>query len=75
MAAHAHGTEGMRRAVIGGVSSIEHGTYMTDEVMELMKEHGTYWVPTILAGVTVAERAEIDGYFLAFPGEQNSSKT
>ena len=63
VAAHAHGTEGMRRAVLAGVRSIEHGTYMSDEVMELMKERGTYYVPTILAGVTVAERAEIDGYF------------
>ena len=63
VAAHAHGTEGMKRAVLAGVRSIEHGTYMTDEVMELMKQHGTFYVPTILAGVTVAERAEIDGYF------------
>jgi imidazolonepropionase-like amidohydrolase len=63
VAAHAHGTEGMKRAVIAGVRSIEHGTYMTDEVMELMKQHGTFYVPTILAGVTVAERAAIDGYF------------
>jgi imidazolonepropionase-like amidohydrolase len=63
VAAHAHGTEGMKRAVIAGVRSIEHGTYMTDEVMELMKQRGTFYVPTILAGVTVAERAEIDGYF------------
>ena len=65
VAAHAHGTEGMKRAVIAGVRSIEHGTYMTDEVMELMKQHGTFYVPTILAGVTVAERAAIDGYFPA----------
>ena len=65
VAAHAHGTEGMKRAVLAGVRSIEHGTYMTDEVMELMKERGTFYVPTILAGVTVADRAEIDGYFPA----------
>ncbi len=65
VAAHAHGTEGMRRAIVAGVRSIEHGTYMTDEVMELMKQHGTFYVPTILAGVTVAERAGIDGYFPA----------
>ncbi len=63
VAAHAHGTEGMKRAVLAGVRSIEHGTYMTDEVMDLMKQRGTFYVPTILAGVTVAERAEIDGYF------------
>ncbi len=63
VAAHAHGAEGMRRAVVGGVSSIEHGTYMSDEVMKLMKKHGTYFVPTIIAGKFVAEKAEIPGYF------------
>ena len=62
VAVHAHGTEGMKRAVEAGVTSIEHGTYMSDEVMKLMKKRGTYYVPTILAGVTVAERAEEDGY-------------
>ncbi|MGH8194390.1 MAG: amidohydrolase family protein [Woeseiaceae bacterium] len=63
VAAHAHGTEGMKRAVIAGVASIEHGTYMDDDVMELMKEHGTYYVPTILAGNWVAEKSKIDGFF------------
>ncbi len=63
VAAHAHGAEGMKRAVRAGIKSIEHGTLMDDEVMDLMKEHGTYYVPTILAGVFVAEKAEIDGYF------------
>lgn len=63
VAAHAHGAEGMKRAVRAGVRTIEHGTYMDEETMRLMKERGTYYVPTILAGVTVAERAEIDGYF------------
>jgi imidazolonepropionase-like amidohydrolase len=63
VAAHAHGTEGMKRAVIAGVASIEHGTYMTKEVMDLMKKHGTYYVPTILAGNWVAEKAKIDGFF------------
>lgn len=63
VAAHAHGTEGMRRAVVGGVDSIEHGTYMSDEVMKLMKKKGTYYVPTIIAGKFVAEKAEIADYF------------
>ena len=63
VAAHAHGAEGMRRAVAAGVSSIEHGTYMSDEVMELMKEKGAWFVPTIMAGKFVAEKAEIEGYF------------
>ena len=63
VAAHAHGTEGMRRAVAAGVHSIEHGTYMSDAVMKLMKEMGTWYVPTIIAGMFVAEKARIDGYF------------
>ncbi|MDQ3228700.1 MAG: amidohydrolase family protein [Pseudomonadota bacterium] len=63
VAAHAHGTEGMKRAVLGGVHSIEHGTLMTDEVMRLMKERGTWYVPTIAAGRFVADKAKIDGYF------------
>lgn len=63
VAAHAHGTEGMKRAVLGGVTSIEHGTLMTEEVMRLMKERGTWYVPTIYAGRFVADKAKIDGYF------------
>ena len=63
VAAHAHGAEGMKRAIRAGVHSIEHGTLMDDEVIELMVEHGTWYVPTILAGAFVAEKAEIDGYF------------
>ena len=63
VAAHAHGTEGMKRAVIAGVASIEHGTFMDAEVMRLMKKNGTYYVPTILAGDWVAEKAMIDDYF------------
>lgn len=63
VAAHAHGTEGMKRAVIAGVASIEHGTYMDREVMQLMEERGTWYVPTIIAGNFVAEKAKIDGYF------------
>lgn len=63
VAVHAHGTEGMKRAVLAGVDSIEHGTYMTDEVIALMKEKGTYWVPTNVAGEWVAEKAKEKGYF------------
>jgi imidazolonepropionase-like amidohydrolase len=62
VAAHAHGAEGMLRAVNAGVTSIEHGTYMNDEIMRAMKKRGTYYVPTILAGVTVAELAQKDDY-------------
>ena len=63
VAAHAHGAESIRRAVIGGVDSIEHGTYMDDQDMKLMKEHGTWYVPTIIAGDFVAHKAAIPGYF------------
>ncbi len=63
VAVHAHGTEGIKRAVLAGVDSIEHGTYMTDEVIALMKEKGTYWVPTNMAGEWVAEKAKEKGYF------------
>jgi imidazolonepropionase-like amidohydrolase len=63
VAVHAHGTEGIKRAVLAGVDSIEHGTFMTDEIVELMKQRGTYWVPTLLAGEWVAEKAKEAGYF------------
>lgn len=63
VAVHAHGKDGMVRAIKAGVDSIEHGTYMDESVFALMKEHGTYYVPTITAGKSVAERAEIPGYF------------
>ncbi len=65
VAAHAHGAEGIRRAVIGGVDSIEHGTFMDDADMKLMKEHGTWYVPTIIAGKFVEEKANIPGYYPA----------
>ncbi|GHM99328.1 Xaa-Pro dipeptidase [Cytophagales bacterium WSM2-2] len=62
-AAHAHGAEGMKRAVLAGITTIEHGTLMTDEVMDLMKQKGTYHVPTIIAGRSAAEYAKIPGYY------------
>ena len=63
VAAHCHGEEAMRRAVVGGVHSIEHGTYMSEEVMKLMKEHGTYLVPTVTAGKAVGQFAKIPNYY------------
>ena len=63
IAAHAHGDEGMRRAVIGGVTTIEHGTKMSLQTMDLMKEYGTYFVPTITAGKAVAENASVKGFY------------
>ena len=62
-AAHAHGAEGMKRAVLAGITTIEHGTKMTDEVMDLMIQKGTFFVPTISAGKFVAEQAKVPGYY------------
>jgi imidazolonepropionase-like amidohydrolase len=63
VAVHAHGKEGMLRAIKAGVTSIEHGTYMDEEVFKQMKKYDTYYVPTIMAGAWVAEKAKIDGFF------------
>ena len=63
VAAHAHGDEGMQRAIKGGVKTIEHGTLMSAETMELMKEYDVYLVPTISAGKFVSEKAKIKGYY------------
>ncbi len=63
VAAHAHGDEGMYRAVLGGVTTIEHGTLMSVRTMDLMKEKNAYLVATITAGKQVAEKAKIKGYF------------
>ena len=63
VAVHAHGAEGMKRAIKAGVDSIEHGTFMDLEAMDLMIENGTYYVPTISAGEFVAEKSKIDNFF------------
>ncbi|ABG42776.1 amidohydrolase [Paraglaciecola sp. T6c] len=63
IAVHAHGKEGMERAIEAGVTSIEHGTYMDKQTFKLMKKHQTYYVPTVMAGNWVAEKAKIDGFF------------
>ncbi len=65
VAAHAHGDEGMQRAILGGVKTIEHGTLMSEKTMELMKKHDAYLVPTITAGKEVTQKAKIDGYYPA----------
>jgi imidazolonepropionase-like amidohydrolase len=63
VAAHAHGTEGIKRAVRAGVDTIEHGTFMDEEGMKLMKERGTFYVPTITAGNWVFEQAQKPDFF------------
>ncbi|MBC6365909.1 amidohydrolase family protein [Algoriphagus sp. AK58] len=63
VAAHAHGDEGMKRAVKAGIHSIEHGTLMTEETMDMMIKSGTWYVPTVTAGMSAAEYAKIPGYY------------
>lgn len=63
VAAHAHGAEGMKRAIKAGVTSIEHGTFMDEEAIELFKKQGTWYVPTIIAGKSTADSAKIPGYY------------
>lgn len=65
VAVHAHGAEGMKRAIRAGVNSIEHGTYMDDETIALMKQHGTWYVPTLTAGAAVGDSAKKPGYYPA----------
>ncbi len=63
VAAHAHGDEGMQRAILGGVKTIEHGTLMSEKTMELMKAHKAYYVPTITAGKEVSDKSKIKGFY------------
>lgn len=63
VAAHAHGDEGMQRAILGGVKTIEHGTKMSEETMAMMIERDVYYVPTITAGKEVGEKAKVKGYY------------
>ncbi len=58
---HAQGAEGVKNAIRAGVHSIEHGIYLDDEAIELMLEHGTFLVPTLLAPLAVVEIAESQG--------------
>lgn len=60
--AHAHGADGMKAAIKAGVDAIEHGTFMDEEVMEAMKARRLFYVPTTLAGLTVAEYARTQDF-------------
>ena len=62
-AAHAHGDEGMQRAILGGIKTIEHGTFMSEETMDLMKKYDAYLVPTLTAGKEVEKNAEVPGFY------------
>jgi len=63
VAAHAHGLAGIRAAVLAGVDSIEHGTFLDDATAKLMHDRGTYLVPTLLAGQEVLKLAQNPDYF------------
>jgi imidazolonepropionase-like amidohydrolase len=63
VAAHAHGAEGIKRAVRAGVDSIEHGTRADAEAFRLMVKNGTYLVPTLSAGRYVGEKAKVEGFY------------
>ncbi|NNT72390.1 amidohydrolase family protein [Flavobacterium sp. IMCC34852] len=65
VAAHAHGDEGMQRAVKSGVKTIEHGTEMSEATMDLMIKNNAYLVPTITAGKEVEENAKKENYYPA----------
>ena len=67
-AAHAHGDEGIQRAILGGVKTIEHGTYMSEESMDLMKKYDAYLVPTLTAGKEVEK---IIGHYSNFSNALN----
>lgn len=62
---HAHGAEGIKRAIRGGVASIEHGSLLDDECIALFKKWGTWYVPTLTAGRSVADSAKKPGYYPA----------
>ncbi len=58
--AHAQATQGIKNAVLGGISSIEHGIFLDEEVVEEMKRRGTWFVPTLVAPLWIVRRAESD---------------
>jgi imidazolonepropionase-like amidohydrolase len=66
VAAHAHGADGMKRALRAGVTTIEHGSFLDDECIALFIEKGAYLVPTIIAGKTASDSAKIPGYYHPF---------
>jgi imidazolonepropionase-like amidohydrolase len=63
VAAHAHGAEGLKRALRAGIDSIEHGTMMDDEAIALFKKTGAWYVPTLSAGRYVADKAKQADYY------------
>jgi imidazolonepropionase-like amidohydrolase len=62
VAVHAHGAEAIRRSVLAGVDSVEHGTFMDDQDIALMKQHGTFYCPTVYTGIYVGQQAQTGAY-------------
>jgi imidazolonepropionase-like amidohydrolase len=62
VAAHAHGAEAAKRAIRAGVDSIEHGSFLDDEALDMMKQHGTYYVPTLMALQGLSEQMQAGMY-------------
>jgi imidazolonepropionase-like amidohydrolase len=62
-AAHAHGATGAKRAIRAGIDSIEHGSFLDDEALNMMKERGTYLVPTLIASWWIGDRMEHGKYY------------
>jgi len=62
-AAHCHGAEAGKRAIRAGIDSLEHGTFLDDEALDMMKQHGTFLVPTLMAVVGEQERIARGMYF------------
>ncbi|MBZ5538891.1 MAG: amidohydrolase family protein [Acidobacteriia bacterium] len=62
-AAHAHGSEGAKRAVLAGINSIEHCSFLNDETLDLMKAHGTFFVATLMPIVGEQERIRRGVYY------------
>lgn len=63
VAAHAHGAEAIKRAILAGVTSIEHGSYMDDEDISLFLQYKVWYIPTLIAGQSVSDSAKKPGYF------------
>jgi imidazolonepropionase-like amidohydrolase len=62
VAAHCHGAEAAKRAIRAGVDSIEHGSFLDDEALDMMKQHGTYYVPTLMALQGLSEQMQAGMY-------------
>jgi len=62
-AAHAHGAEGAKRAIRAGINSIEHGSFLDEEALDMMKARGTYLVPTLMAPDYLRQKLDAGVYF------------